>query len=322
MHRTPLPLALFLIVVGVAPAPAQDAERAFGRIEPGGAPVEIDEGVPTRSAWEPTGPVSSSLLEPRATPTEGVGTSVQPRDVAPARAADDPVLRMLEADLRAAEARTRGDAERVDTGSLPLGVPSASLPLGSERDSASSSGGWRDLARTGAALGAVLTLAFGLAWGFKKLGIAGGGGRVLQRAAKSPSGLLEVLGRYPLAGRQTLIVLRFDQRVLLLSQRAGGDLCTLCELNDPEEVAGVLLRVRDAAGDSAAAAFEEAIAQAESSYDHDGWEPDTYEQAEAMRDVRRVYTTDEGDRAELAFAQTPAGGRESSLLSGLRSRRR
>lgn len=330
MPRTLLSLALLPLIALATGARAQDDSRAFGRIEPGGAPVEIaDDAPPAGATWEPSGPISPALLEPA--PAQTPQRRAQP--VVPTRPADDPVLRMLEADLRAAEARTRtgaGAAEPVrpnpgDTASLPLGAPRAAQPLGTAQERPQGGSGWPDLARTGVALGAVLTLAFGIAWAAKKFGIAGGSGRVLERAAKSPTGLLEVLGRYPMPGRQSLIVLRFDQRVLLLSQRAGGDMTTLCELNDAEEVASVLLRVRDAAGDTAHAAFEEAISQADASYDdasdHDAWEPDPREQAEAMHSLGRVYTTEEGDRAELAFAAAPAGGREASLLTALRSRR-
>lgn len=329
-----LAAVLGILIIGSV-APAQDAERAFGRIEPGGEPVQIGEPVGA-AGWEATGPVSPTLLEMADTSVAEPSPRIAERaDTTPP--ADDPVLQMLQEDLRAAEARAA--QSEVDANALPLpgatrpAPESESRPLGgaptrADADAASTEqrapSGLGDLARTGAALGAVLTLVFGLAWGVKKLGVGGdGGGRVLQRAAKSPSGLLEVLGRYPVAGRNTLTVLRFDQRVLLVSQRSGGDMTTLCEISDPEEVAGVLLRVRDAAGDSAAAAFEEAISQAESPYTDEAWEPDPAEQREAMDVIPRgrVFTTDEGDRAELIFASRPEGGRERSLASALRGRR-
>ncbi|MGH7243700.1 MAG: hypothetical protein ACREJD_09815 [Phycisphaerales bacterium] len=68
---------------------------------------------------------------------------------------------------------------------------------------------------------------------------------------RSPAGILEVLGRYPLARGLTLVLLKVDRRVLLLSQtrsgRFGGlSLSPICELDSPEDVASILLKVRDA----------------------------------------------------------------------------
>lgn len=68
---------------------------------------------------------------------------------------------------------------------------------------------------------------------------------------RAPAGILEVLGRYPLASGLTLVLLKVDWRVLLLSQtrngRFGGlSLSPICELDSPEDVASILLKVRDA----------------------------------------------------------------------------
>jgi len=68
---------------------------------------------------------------------------------------------------------------------------------------------------------------------------------------RAPAGILEVLGRYPLARGLTLVLLKVDRRVLLLSQtrngRLGGlSLSPICELDSPEDVASILLKVRDA----------------------------------------------------------------------------
>ncbi|MBX3389945.1 MAG: hypothetical protein KF691_10885 [Phycisphaeraceae bacterium] len=68
---------------------------------------------------------------------------------------------------------------------------------------------------------------------------------------RAPAGIMEVLGRYPLAHGLTLVLLKLDRRVLLLSQtrngRLGGfSLSTICELDSAEDVASILLKVRDA----------------------------------------------------------------------------
>jgi flagellar biogenesis protein FliO len=49
------------------------------------------------------------------------------------------------------------------------------------------------------------------------VGAMGAGGR-------APSGVLEVLGRYPVARGSTLVLLKLDRRVLLLAQSRGGKL--------------------------------------------------------------------------------------------------
>lgn len=77
---------------------------------------------------------------------------------------------------------------------------------------------------------------------------------------RAPAGILEILGRYPLSRTQTLILLKVDRRVLLLSQTRTGrlgatQLSTLCELGDPEDVASILTKVNEADRDSLSGRF-------------------------------------------------------------------
>ncbi|TDJ55052.1 MAG: hypothetical protein E2O40_06405 [Planctomycetota bacterium] len=60
-----------------------------------------------------------------------------------------------------------------------------------------------------------------------------------------PSGVLEVLGRYPIARGQQLVLLRLVSRVVLLHQSRSG-LSTLSEVTDADEVAALLARVEAA----------------------------------------------------------------------------
>lgn len=89
----------------------------------------------------------------------------------------------------------------------------------------------------------------------------GGFGALVGPGGRSPAGLLEVLGRYPVGRGVTLVLLKLDSRVLLLSQSAGGrfgagaNFTTLAEVTQPEEVASILVRARDAEGDSMAEKF-------------------------------------------------------------------
>jgi flagellar biogenesis protein FliO len=117
------------------------------------------------------------------------------------------------------------------------------------------------LVRTGGSLCIVLAVIFGLAALAKKLSAKNGGLAAALGGRRGPAGIIEVLGRYPLARGQTLILLKVDQRVLLVAQTAGrlrggaGTLSTLCELTGPEEVASILLKVQEAEGDSTHARF-------------------------------------------------------------------
>jgi hypothetical protein len=97
---------------------------------------------------------------------------------------------------------------------------------------------------------------------------SGGLMAALGAGGRAPSGLLEVLGRYPVGRGSTLILLKMDRRVLLLSQGGGGKLggatmTTLCEVTDAEDVASILLKVRDEEGDTLARKFQGMLSGAE-----------------------------------------------------------
>lgn len=158
----------------------------------------------------------------------------------------------------------------------PLGVPAASLS-----ESPADTGGAPaeprlspGTLRTAVSLAGVLLLIFALAWGFKRVArLTGGLAGQVGAGGRAPSGLVEVLARYPVGGRQTLVVLRFDRRVLLCSMAGGGrsaagTMTTLCELDQPEDVASVLIKTRDEAGDSIARTFERAMEDEADRYAH------------------------------------------------------
>jgi flagellar biogenesis protein FliO len=138
------------------------------------------------------------------------------------------------------------------------------------RDGDASQASPASLARTGASLVIVLGLIVGVGLGLRMLAKRGGRAGTLLSSlgagGRSPAGLLEVLGRYPLPGGLTLVVLKFDRRVLLVAQSggrglrgAGGSMQTLCELHEPEDVASVLLKTRSDEGTTLAAKFQEVL---------------------------------------------------------------
>ncbi|MGP1346408.1 MAG: flagellar biosynthetic protein FliO [Phycisphaerales bacterium] len=94
--------------------------------------------------------------------------------------------------------------------------------------------------RTGGALAIVIALALVLRSLARAVaGHAGGIRGQLGAGGRAPSGVLGVLGRFPIARGQTLVLLRVDRRVLLLSQTPAG-FGTLTEIVDPEEVASIV----------------------------------------------------------------------------------
>ena len=129
------------------------------------------------------------------------------------------------------------------------------------------------LTQTVLALGGVLMLIWGLAWMYRKAARATGGlSSSLGAGGRAPAGIVEILARYPLASRHTLVVLRFDRRVLLCSMAGGSrsssaGMTVLCELDEPEDVASVLIKARDQAGESLARSFERSLREAERTTD-------------------------------------------------------
>lgn len=131
---------------------------------------------------------------------------------------------------------------------------------------------WSQSLRTGAALALVLALVWGGAKLARRLSMRGGGGLLaaLGPGGRAPSGVLEVLGRFPAGRGTTLVLLKLDRRVLLVCQthgRGNAGMSTLCEVTDPDEVASLLLRTRDEAGETIATRFREHLAR-------EGAEPD------------------------------------------------
>lgn len=115
-------------------------------------------------------------------------------------------------------------------------------------------------------LTAVVSLILAAAWVVRRL--ARGSGSLaasMGAGGRSPAGVLEVLGRYPIGRGASLVLLRLDKRVLLLSQFAGArgssGMTTLADINDPEEVASLLLKTREQEGESLSARFQSILAR-------------------------------------------------------------
>lgn len=121
-------------------------------------------------------------------------------------------------------------------------------------------GGWtRSLASVALVVGLILVLAAVARFASRRTGSVGA---MLGPGGRAPSGVLEVLARYPVARGQVLVLLRIDRRVLLMSQSTGakaGGFTTLAQFDDPSEVAAILRQTRDEASESVSVRFRQAL---------------------------------------------------------------
>lgn len=213
------------------PAPGPELDAAIFEIGP---PVPVVDEI-----------AIGALEESEAVVEGGAGASVPADDAAgDAARAGDPV----ESGLAERESRPLGAApERASSEPGESASPFADTFAGN----------W--VGRTILALALVIGLAILLRTGVRRasLGVGGLAGQ-LGAGGKAPSGLLSVLGRFPVARGQTLVLLKVDRRVLLLSQTSAG-FSTLSEITDPEDVASILVTARDEEGASAAARFSNVL---------------------------------------------------------------
>ena len=287
------------------------------------------------------------------TPTE-IPVRTQPQAVEPEQEASDSArARPAIDELLLSKARTQPEESqpistpastleqelRASEPTLPVTQTPPATLVGSTQEAESGSGlpslgdGW---GQTIVALGGVLLLILGVAQFYKRLARSQGGlvGQI-GAGGSAPSGILEVIGRYPIGTGMTLVVLKFDRRVLLVASSAatrgkhakGASMQTLCELSEPEEVASVLLKARSATGETIARSFERALQDADDLTDDSIYRYDEPLQStsrpQAQRgEPARTITTDEGDRAELWSASTDGRAAANVLRQRLASMRR
>ena len=156
----------------------------------------------------------------------------------------------------------------------------------------------------------VIALILGAGWIFRRLArLHGGLGAALGAAGKAPSGVLEVLGRYPVVRGQALVLIKLDRRVLLLSHASprkgsAGGFSTLCEIENPADVAAILMKVNDAEGSALSSQFEQYLRYAD--------EPGLANRAS----VPEEGPTDAAPSADLALPR-PANHRSATTADGV-----
>ncbi len=118
----------------------------------------------------------------------------------------------------------------------------------------------------------------------------------LGAGGRSPAGIMEILGRYPVGRGAVLVLLKLDRRVLLLSQTSlgklglGSSFATLCEITDPDEVASILVKTRDEEGESMAVKFRGLLSRFDRTMEETTGVPGS---------SRKVRTHAGGDRTEM-----------------------
>lgn len=140
---------------------------------------------------------------------------------------------------------------------------------------------------------------------------------------RAPAGILEVLGRFPLARGLTLVLLKVDRRVLLLSQtrqgRFGGlTLTPICELDSPEDVASILLKVRDADSSSLtnrfASVFRSLDREAADKVDNAGKVMTTIAPSQELPRRARVVSHKPAAPADASSGSEPTGAESAASI--------
>ncbi len=236
-----LSATLVMAVASVLSAQASPPQRITG-------PVSVEP----RMTVEQPGTESDRLLPQPPVRPESLETPDVAAETPEPASPDQPAsAETIEANT---ESRPLPAIERVPLGQGAVGSGSED---GAERSR------FDGIAQTVGALAVVIGLILILRFVFVKLsGTAGGLRAQLGAAGKAPSGVLFVLGRYPVSRGMSLVLLQLDQRVLLLSQTGDG-FHTLAELSDPTEVASIIQKTRDESGESISAKFTGLLKQFE-----------------------------------------------------------
>lgn len=242
--------------IGPAPAGLEPKTAPEARPQPDRKPETKPETKPEiKPEFKP---------DPKVEPVPSAGAEPRADRLAQGAAEPRPEPKLDPVPETAGRAGIRKDAAAREE-SAPLGKPAVKA----EAQPAAASGGV-GTTRTVLALSAVLALIVLAAGVFKKLAARTGGlAAAMGAAGKAPSGILSILGRYPLDRTTTLVLLKVDRRVLLLAQTRGGarlgagSLTTLCEISGADEVASIMAKSSAADGGSPAAKFQRALEEAD-----------------------------------------------------------
>ena len=162
------------------------------------------------------------------------------------------------------------DSHKAETETLPrieerlLGLPAAPLSPTAQIEAAASSSddGYlnqldprsNDVTKVIGALAIVVGLILMLRVFLRKSGSG-----ILTSGGK-PSGVVEILAKYPVGRAQHVVLMKVARRVLLIHQN-GSSMTTLSELSEPNEVAGLLSRLEAGSTERDAERFRRTLTQ-------------------------------------------------------------
>jgi flagellar biogenesis protein FliO len=149
------------------------------------------------------------------------------------------------------------------------------------------------------ALGAVIALIFGLRWAAKRVFVTPGSSRT--------SAAVQVLSRSPLAPKQQVMLLQVGRRIVVVAESAG-QMSTLCQIEDPDEVAALVGQIMAERGLASPKAFGSIFGRSRTRFDADMEDPDAI-------DARP--STDNGAAAAAPGAEDPAVDETRSEIRGL-----
>lgn len=253
------------VEVGGAVSIEDESERPVVGEPADGTPEPAETVTPIIALGpEKPGPAEAEPVAPKAAPaTTPVTSSITAKDTTDV---EEPVLDPQAATGDAASGEPAGDApaeaRAASLEATPVPAREA-LPLGSgdARDEGGAGLGMftsdgLGVARTVGAVAAVIVLILVARFLIGRVARLGGVGLRGQLGAggRSPSGIVQILGRYPVSRGHTLVLMKLDRRVLLLSQTATG-FSTLSEITDADDVASILSKSRDEEGESLTARF-------------------------------------------------------------------
>jgi len=187
--------------------------------------------------------------------------------------------------------------EPAAAGGIPLGRPSDPQMLGGASRGTGGAGTSTMWAlRTAGALAVVIGVIVACRYAMQWLERRAGGASGFSGSVGAPSGVAEVLARYPVSKGTKLLLLKINCRVLVVSQTGEG-LRTLSEIVDPDEVASILIKTRDEEGASEASRFTELLREMERDPSVAG------ESSSGFRSPRRALAElDDADEAEAPRA--------------------
>lgn len=167
-----------------------------------------------------------------------------------------------------------GEAATGQIESRPLGTPRPLLSTRSADEAGSGRGSalrsldprTNEITRVAASLAVVVGLMLGVRFFLKR---AGGS----LPAAARPSGVVQVLARYPAGRGQRLILMKVARRVLLVHQ-SGSAMSPLSEFTDADEVAALLAGLEEGSRGRNAARFSRLLRSFQESHDHGLDSPD------------------------------------------------